>query len=1007
MTDFTDDVKSPAAGSLRAVLAESAPGDVIRFDRPLVVPLAGNLEVKTAGLTIVGPGGIQRTSGAKTVPQLRLRADGFTLSDLDVRDVAVVASPRGKTQLAGPAFLGTRHFGVARVELRNCDGTRLVGCSLLLDPVTKRRAPAAFDDFSSRGTSIEDTTIRIDGGTAVTAQLVHGLQVRGSTITGDVRITPGVSTKRPAPYVGEPGETTFDTNVVSGTVELRRVELQTGSLHLHGNTAYRIAVTGAKPDVENNTLGFPEGSGITAFTLLYVSAARGAGDVRVVGNTTRGGSKGIDVRSSRAAPVCLVEANEIADASSIGIIVSPGGTTTIRGNTVTGGLASAARAGIVAAADTKPWPFTIEDNVVEGSSGTGIFVGSPFPTLLRNNRVSDNGLTGIYVGQRAQAEIVGGVVERNGGNDDDDPAGIVFGIRSSGSVTGTTVRNNVGAGILQDITALARISQVSLTSNSGEGIDISSIDVGSKGKKGPQPEPPSELSFDSAARAVKGKALPGALVEVYIVESGARTGNPGRGEGETFVASGTADGDGEFTIPVTCSSSDLLTLTATNAGSRRSTSEFSADVECVGAAVELASQSTVGDAGDAASSLGTHAARAVSANGRFVVFSSNATNLVPGDTNGRGDVFLRDRTAGTTVRVSLRADGSQIVGISQLVLTDGTSSNGSVSDDGRYVSFTAYANQVIPADTKNLENHVYVHDLVAGTTTAVSGPADHSAASDSSISGDGRYVAFVSADPDWDDDDGNGTTDVFVWDRTNGAVTLESRTTGGLPSGETFNASAQSPRLSSDGRFLVFASAHTLTPGDTTSGLKVFLRDRQTGTTELVSRTALGAPASASQPSVSADGRYVSFLTSVALVTNDVNGAADVYVRDRTLGTVTLASIGPDGTPFVGASGASSLSGDGRFVAFVAPGGHTEDEFTQVFNDVYVRDLIAGTTIEAAVGDAGDADARGEAPALDGAGRVVAFASLANNLVSGDASFTNDVFVRTLPAPAPLAAKAR
>lgn len=632
------------------------------------------------------------------------------------------------------------------------------------------------------------------------------------------------------------------------------------------------------------------------------------------------------------------------------------------------------------------------------TNGTGIYVQAQVPgTVLRGNQVRDNDRSGIYVGADAIADIEGGVVERNSQNDDgDDPAGIVFDRRSVGSVTGTTIRDNTGAGIAQELKANVRISQVSCSGNSGEGIAVFAVDPRQAGKKGVQPEPPSELSFDEAAKEVKGKALPGATVEVYRVEDGPRTGNPAHGEGKTFLAAGLADADGMFSIEVVCSEGELLTLTTTRPGKLRSTSEFSADVECEGAAIELVSVSSAGTPGDDRSTLGTHAARAMSADGRFVVFTSTATNLIPGDTNERTDVFLRDRTAGTTVRVSLRHDGSQIAPDTQFVITEGSSSEGSVSDDGRYVAFTSYADDVVPGDPGNLEVHTYLRDVVAGTTVAVSGPEDHSAGYDASISGDGRFVAFISVDPDWDANDDNGTSDVFVWDRTTGGVELVSRTTGGLPSTENFNAAAQSPRLSSDGRFVVFRTAHTLTPGDTVSGLKVFVRDRQAGTTELVSRTSAGVPALGASPSISADGRYVAFTSLQSLVSEDTNATGDVYVLDRTQDTLVLASRDPAGALFLGSTGATSLSGVGRFVAFVAPGGYDSDGFTLLFSDVYVRDLVLGVTVEAAVGPAGDADDSGDAPCLDGTGRFVVFASRGSNLVPGDAPFAPDVFVRTL-----------
>ncbi len=1012
VTDYTDDPRQPAEGSLRALLSVSAPGDVVRFERPLLVPLAGALDI-TAGVTIAGPGGVQRPSGTKKVPQVRIRAAGVTLENLEFRDVVLVASPKRAATLAGPTLQGCRLFGQARVMLRHCVEASIVGCSILSDPVTTRRSQPAVEDFASRGTLVASSEIRIEGGTALSAQLVHDMTVRSATITGEVRIRPGVAAKRPTPYTGDPGTLTFDDNTVAGTVVVLRAGLQRGVLHLHRNTARQLSVTGGRPDVQDNVLDRQQGAGSSAFTVLAVSAARTPGDVRVIGNRTIGGTTGISVTSSRTAPACLVADNQVEAASAIGIVISPGGDTAVRDNRVTGGLTGGIQVGIFVGADTVPWPLDVSGNVVSDTGGTGILVASPHPdVVLRDNQIRDNAGYGIFVQDKSQAHVHGGVVERNGtpGNTD-EPAGVLFDVRSHGSITGTAVRNNVGAGIIQDPTAHVRISQVSCTGNLGFGIAVDSTSVKLKGRKGVQPDTPEDVAFDAATSSVTGTAPPGAIVEAYLVEGGPRVGNPGFGEGVLFLAAGAAAGDGAFSIPVSCADGDLLTVTVTrSAGRMDSTSVFSRDVTCVGSAVELISISSTGGVGGGASSLGNHAARAVSSDGRFVVFSSAAGDLVPDDTNQRPDVFLRDREFGTTVRVSLRSDGSQIVPQSEFVETDGSSGTGSVSDDGRYVAFVSYADQVVPEDTSDLENHVYVHDVVAGTTVAVSGPADHTAAFDPSISADGRFVAFVSADPDWDEADRNGTTDVFVWDRTGGGVTLVSRTVFGAPSGETFNAATQSPRLSADGRYVVFCTALNLTPGDSVPGLKVFVRDRQLGTTELVSRTDAGAPATGSLPAISGDGRFVTFATTEALVADDTNGVSDVYRRDRELGTVVLASRPVNGGLFLGGSFANSISDDGRLVSFVGPGGHS-DGFTTLFSDVYVRDLGAGVTFEAAIGRSGDdndANAPGEAPFLSGNGRLVVFASLANNLVDvEDDLFLRDVFARTLPMPEPLAPASR
>jgi WD40-like Beta Propeller Repeat len=154
---------------------------------------------------------------------------------------------------------------------------------------------------------------------------------------------------------------------------------------------------------------------------------------------------------------------------------------------------------------------------------------------------------------------------------------------------------------------------------------------------------------------------------------------------------------------------------------------------------------------------------AISAEGRYVVFESGASNLVPGDTNGVLDVFVRDTRTGVTSRVSLTSAGGQI---------DRHSHSAAISADGRYVAFTSHGTNILPGDANRLGN-VYVRDRVAGTTLRAGPPAmvgdyDNNAATPS-ISADGRYVSYgtyAALVPT----DTNGTADIYVWARETGAL---------------------------------------------------------------------------------------------------------------------------------------------------------------------------------------------------------------------------------------------
>jgi Tol biopolymer transport system component len=270
---------------------------------------------------------------------------------------------------------------------------------------------------------------------------------------------------------------------------------------------------------------------------------------------------------------------------------------------------------------------------------------------------------------------------------------------------------------------------------------------------------------------------------------------------------------------------------------------------------------------------GASSSPSISADGRYVVFTSDATNLVPGDTNGVGGVFVRDRSTGTTSMVSLRSDGDQ---------SNAGGYDPSISADGRYVVFTSLATNLVPGDT-NGKADVFVHDRSTGTTSRVSvrsngDQANNRRSDEPSISADGRYVAFVSGAANLVRGDTNGKADVFVHDRQTGTTSRVSVRSNG----DQVNWPSLDPSISAHGRYVAFRSgAANLVPGDTNGKADVFVHDRQTGTTRRVSVRSNGDQANgySHAPSISADGRYVAFHSyATNLVSSDTNGMPDVFV---------------------------------------------------------------------------------------------------------------------------------
>jgi len=425
---------------------------------------------------------------------------------------------------------------------------------------------------------------------------------------------------------------------------------------------------------------------------------------------------------------------------------------------------------------------------------------------------------------------------------------------------------------------------------------------------------------------------------------------------------------------------------------RRATGALGLALSAVAAAsAQTTTRASVGSSGAQADLDST--TPSISADGRYVAFRSLASNLVAGDTNGCADVFVRDRVSGTTERVSVGPGGAQ---------SDGSlgSSRPSISADGRFVAFVSDATNLVAGDT-NAATDVFVRDRQLGTTERASVDSGGAQALERSecpaISGDGRYVAFQSSAPNLVAGDTNGTPDVFVHDRLFGTTERVSVSSGGGQQDRAGYFSA----ISADGRFVAFLSDSTnLVAGDVNGFDDIFLRDRLSSTTELVSVASDGTQgvgySGLRSLAISADGRFVAFDSeAVNLVAGDTNGASDVFVRDRTLGTTERASVSSSGGEGAGASDSPSMTGEGRFVAFriYAPDLVAGD--ANGVSDVFVRDRSTGTTERASVAWSGaGADSACESPSISDDGSLVAFEGAASNLVPGDTNARKDVFVR-------------
>jgi Bacterial Ig domain/WD40-like Beta Propeller Repeat len=407
---------------------------------------------------------------------------------------------------------------------------------------------------------------------------------------------------------------------------------------------------------------------------------------------------------------------------------------------------------------------------------------------------------------------------------------------------------------------------------------------------------------------------------------------------------------------------------------------------------------------------------AISADGRYVAFTSRASNLHPDDTDTRSDVFVRELQTNTVTLVSRASGAAGAKG-------NARSFGPAISADGRFVAFVSSASNLHPDDDANpdtfLNQDVFVRDLQANTTTLVSraagatGAKGNSYSNAAAISADGRFVAFSSTAWNLHPGDDDSNSDVFARDLQTNTVTLVSRAGGAA--GAKGNARSSSPAISTDGRFVAFDSdATNLHPDDGDTSDDVFVRDLQANTTTLVSRAA-GATGDkgdgdSEYAAISADGRFVAFDSDATnLHPDDDDSNYHVFVRDLETNTTTLVSraTGADGAKGDAEGFNPAISADGRFVAFESDATNLHPGDGDSDYDVFVRDLEAHTTtlVSRAAGATGEnGNDRSYEPAISADGRFVAFESGATNLYPDNGDTAWDVFRRDVLGPLPEAA---
>jgi Tol biopolymer transport system component len=405
---------------------------------------------------------------------------------------------------------------------------------------------------------------------------------------------------------------------------------------------------------------------------------------------------------------------------------------------------------------------------------------------------------------------------------------------------------------------------------------------------------------------------------------------------------------------------------------------------------------------------------AISADGRYVSFSSEADNLasVAGSEGvDTTQIYLHDRLACTTTLVTRSLAGG---------FANSSSSLSSLSADGRYLAFDSSATNLLPGVDNGL-SQVYLYDRTLAGYTLISGSPlivgqeGNGASAVPTLSADGRYVSFQSAASDLVAGDTNGLIDIFVHDRQTQITVRVNVTDAGHQAeftGGPNGGHARRPSMSSDGRFVVYDSGANNLSDNPAGDFRAYRHDRDSDgngvfdepggiDSTLVSVDSGGVAANGQSywPTVTADGSLVAFISTASnLVPNDTNGELDVFVHDLVTAQTTRESVGPAGEQGSSLSFWPKLSAGGEYLSFhsASPefvGGGAPTGSSQVLR----RDRATGQLAVISVNTAGDhGNSSSEQAVMTPNARIFAFSSVAGNLVASDPNIWADVYARSL-----------
>ncbi len=384
----------------------------------------------------------------------------------------------------------------------------------------------------------------------------------------------------------------------------------------------------------------------------------------------------------------------------------------------------------------------------------------------------------------------------------------------------------------------------------------------------------------------------------------------------------------------------------------------------------------------------------LSPDGTMIVFQTIAA-LDPSDTNASSDIYAKDLTTGAITWVSVTADGASSGG-----------STAALAAGKGYVAFhTSVAHD--PNDT-NASTDIYVKNLTTGAlelaSTAANGTVGSASSSNASISANGRIVAFQTASTNLVAGDTNGATDIFVKNLDTGVVTVVSTTSAGAFANASAGITTSGGALSGDGNLVVFHTIASLVAADTNAGADVYMRNVTTGELTLVSRGTGGGGGNgtSSVAQITADGTKIFFQSSASnMVSGDTNGVIDIFVYDVATGEITRVNVDASGAQANAASATGRPNSDGSVFSFQSAASNLVDGDTNGIADTFIKNLATGAVTRVSVASGGtQGNANSFAGTVSTDGTKVVYGSAATNLVANDTNAAGDIFLYSSGATA-------